>query len=119
MFALRHRAHSRGRRSLLEQRARSLSAKEQTMLKKLLLSTVFVAASALAASAMDVPTSAETCHKMLDEVTQTADPSKLPEDVLSKLDELMNTAEKQCEAGQFTEVVQTAETIQKELTAKN
>jgi ABC-type phosphate/phosphonate transport system substrate-binding protein len=89
------------------------------MLKKLLLSTVFVVGSVLAASAIEAPTSAETCHKMLDDVTQTADPSKLPEDVLNKLDELMNTAEKQCESGQFKEVVQTAEAIQKELTAKN
>jgi TRAP-type mannitol/chloroaromatic compound transport system substrate-binding protein len=89
------------------------------MLKKLLLSTVIVAASTFAASAMEAPTSAETCHKMLDDVTQTADASKLPEEVLGKLDELMNTAEKQCESGQFKEVVQTAEAIQKELTAKN
>jgi ABC-type phosphate/phosphonate transport system substrate-binding protein len=89
------------------------------MLKKLLLSTALVAASAFAASAMEAPTSAETCHKMLDDVTQTADSSKLPEEVLGKLDELMNTAEKQCESGQFKEVVQTAEAIQKELTAKN
>ena len=89
------------------------------MLKKLLLSTAFVAASAFAASAMEAPTSAETCHKMLDDVTQTADPSKLPDEALNKLDELMNTAEKQCESGQFKEVLQTAEAIQKELTAKN
>lgn len=89
------------------------------MLKKLLLSAAFVAASAFAASAMEAPTSAETCHKMLDEVTQTADPAKLPDEVLGKLDELMNTAEKQCEAGQYVEVVQTAEAIQSALTAKN
>jgi hypothetical protein len=89
------------------------------MLKKLLLSTVFVAASAVAASALETPTSTETCQKMLDDVTQTADPTKLPEAALGKLDELMNTAEKQCEAGQFKEVVQTAEAIQTALTAKN
>ena len=89
------------------------------MFKTLALTVAFVGASALAASAMEAPTSAETCHKLLDEVTQTADPSKLPETVLGKLDELMSTAEKQCEAGQFKEVVQTAEAIQKELTAKN
>ena len=89
------------------------------MLSKLLLSTAFVAFSAIAASAMEVPTSAEACHKLLDDVTQMADPNKLPDDILGKLDELMNTAEKQCEAGQFAEVVQTAEAIQATLTAKN
>ena len=89
------------------------------MLKNLLLSTAFVAATAFAASAMEPPTSAESCQKMLDDVTQAADPSKLPDEVLGKLDELMNTAEKQCETGQFKEVMQTAEAIQKELTAKN
>ena len=89
------------------------------MLKKLLLSTIVVVASTFAASAMETPTSAESCHKMLDEVTPAADPSTLPDDVLGKLDELMNTAEKQCESGQFKEVMQTAEAIQKELTAKN
>ena len=89
------------------------------MLKKLLLSAAFVAASVAAASALDVPTTAEGCQKMIDDVTQTADPAKLPEEMLGKLDELMNTAEKQCEAGQFKEVVQTAEAIQSALTAKN
>ena len=89
------------------------------MIKKLLLSTAFVAASVLSAHALEVPTSAETCQKMIDDVTQTADPAKLPEDVLGKLDELMTTAEKQCETGQFKEVVQTAEAIQAALTAKN
>jgi hypothetical protein len=89
------------------------------MLKKLLLSTAFVLASVAAASALEAPTSAEGCHKLLDDVTQTADPTKLPEAALGKLDELMNTAEKQCEAGQFKEVVQTAEAIQTALTAKN
>jgi hypothetical protein len=89
------------------------------MLKKLLLSAAFVAASTFAASALEAPTSAEGCHKMLDDVTQIADPAKLPEEVLGKLDELMNTAEKQCESGQFKEVLQTAEAIQSALTAKN
>lgn len=89
------------------------------MLKKLLLSTAFVVTSAVAASAMEAPTSAEACHKLLDDVTQTADPNKLPDDVLGKLDELLNTAEKQCDEGQFAEVVQTAEAIQAALTAKN
>ena len=89
------------------------------MLKTLLLTTAFVAMSAVAASALEVPTSAESCQKMLDDVTQTADPAKLPEEALGKIDELMITAEKQCESGQFKEVVQTAEAIQMALTAKN
>ena len=89
------------------------------MLKKLLLSTAFVVASVVAASALEVPTSAEGCQKMLDDVTQIADPAKLPEEVLGKLDELINTAEKQCEAGQYKEGSQTAEAIQSALTAKN
>ena len=89
------------------------------MFKKFALSTVVVAATAFAAAAMEIPTSAEGCHKLIDEVTQTADPAKLPDTVLGKLDELMNVAEKQCETGQFKEVVQTAEAIKTELTAKN
>ena len=89
------------------------------MLKKMLLSTAFVTMSVVAASALEAPTSAEGCHKLVDDVTQAADPSKLPEEMLGKLDELMTMAEKQCEAGQFKEVVQTAEAIQSALTAKN
>ena len=89
------------------------------MLKKLLLGAALATLSIAAAHALEVPTSAETCQKMIDDVTQTADPAKLPEDVLGKLDELMTTAEKQCETGQFKEVVQTAEAIQAALTAKN
>ena len=89
------------------------------MLKKILLSAVLVAATAVAAHALDAPANVEACQKMIDDMTQTADPAKLPDEALGKLDELMSTAEKQCEAGQFTEVVQTAEAIQTTLTAKN
>lgn len=87
------------------------------MLKKILLSTAFVAATAIAAHALEAPANVEACQKLIDDMTQTADPAKLPDDALGKLDELMSTAEKQCEAGQFTEVVQTAEAIQSALTA--
>ena len=89
------------------------------MLKKLLLSTAFTLAAVAAAQALEPPTSADQCRKLLDDVTQTADPAKLGEEVLGKLDELMTKAETQCETGQFKEMVQTAEAIQAALTAKN
>ena len=89
------------------------------MLTKLLLSTAFTLAAVAAAQALETPTTAEQCRKLLDDVTQVADPAKLGEDVLRNLDDLMTKAETQCEAGQFKEMVQTSQAIQSALTAKN
>lgn len=89
------------------------------MHKTLLLTAALFVGSVVVASALDVPTSAEGCHRMLEDVTETADATKLAEETLGKLDDLMTTAERQCEAGQFTEVMQTAEAIRSALTANN
>lgn len=89
------------------------------MLKTLTLTAMLGLTAGLTAGlaqAAETPTTAEQCHTMLDKVTEGADPAKLADDVLGKLDELMTVAERQCDTGQYAEVVKTAELIKSTLT---
>jgi hypothetical protein len=85
---------------------------DMTMFKKIACAMALVAVSTLSAHALETPTSVEQCNALLDEVTAGADPAKLNDDVLNKLDELLTKAENQCEKSEFGDVVKTAEAIQ-------
>jgi hypothetical protein len=90
---------------------RRIGTQEVMMLKKIAIAAVCVPLFAASAFAVEPPASTEQCHKLLDDVTAGADPSKLADDALNKLDELLSKAENECEKGEFKEVVQTAEAI--------
>jgi len=82
------------------------------MSMRFLCAAAVVAFSSVAASALETPKSVEQCNALLDEVTAGADPAKLNDETLNKLDELLTKAETQCEKSEFTDVVKTAEAIQ-------
>ena len=82
------------------------------MIKKFAVAAALIAFLPGAAFALETPANAEQCHKLLDDITAGADPAKLPDDTLNKLDELLSRAENECEKGQFADVVKTAQAIQ-------
>lgn len=89
------------------------------MLKTIALCAALMLVTTASAGAAEVPASAEQCQKMLDDISENAVQTKLPDDVMDKLDDLMNKAENQCQSGQFKDAVQTAEVIKEMVTQKN
>ena len=87
------------------------------MLKQLVLAAA-LGFTATATFAQEAPKSADDCFKMSMDLFKTADAQKLGDDKRSKVEELLEKMETQCDAKQFAEAATIAKDVKAVIASK-